>query len=919
MSGSHDEYMERLLRLEGLLVSDGGDTTDRLMQELRDWYRQYGAPEADGSTQTSDGSTDGSTLEAQALTVAAAKPAAPGGNGGGGGGGGGKGGGGGSKGPTAMALDTNTVEENSPGGTIVGTLTTTDASKKDTHTYEITNDPLSLFAINGDQLVVADGAEIDYESLVDPIVSVEITVTDKDGNTFTQIFEIEVLDVDEGPANTAPTDILLSNSSVNEHAFSGTVVGQFSNDDPDAGDTHTYTLVDDFGGAFRIEGDQLVVNDPSLLDFETSPTIDVIVEVSDGTASYQEMFTITLIDVNEPPTDIVLSNDTIAENSGAGTPIGQLSNDDPDAADTYTYSLINSYGGTFAIIDDQLVVNDPSLLDFESTPTMDVVVEVSDGSSTYQQTLTVNLTDVNEAPTSVALSNDTIDENTANDTVVGQLSNDDPDAGDIQTYTLVDDFNGAFRIEGDQLIVNDASLLDFEVNPTIDVIVEVTDGAFSHQETITINLTDVPESNNPYYVDALLAGDQYRWNYGSAAGTGVTITYSFMTEIPDYYDFTNPDILDVTNFMAFTAAMIDAAESALAGIARFANITFEYVASVDDADIAFGSHQMDLGIGGYTYYPEVELDEFGNPVTDENGNYVYNPVGGDVWITSSFSSPAAGQIDYLTFIHEIGHALGLQHPGDYDGLSGGTGESFLPVDEDNRMYTVMSYTTHPDWQFGTEPQTMMTYDIAALQYLYGANMDFRTEDNVYGFGSLNNVIGTVWDAGGYDTFDATGETHDVTINLNEGAYSSIGSDTEFILDIPAVNNIGIAFGTEIEAAIGGSGDDLLIGNGLDNFLSGADGADWFVGGDGDDTIDGGAGADVFFYGDNESGNDTITGFEDGVDTLDFSFSDYQYDDLTISDVAGDTLIEFATGSITIAGVSSDQIDENDFVFGDLIA
>lgn len=160
----------------------------------------------------------------------------------------------------------------------------------------------------------------------------------------------------------------------------------------------------------------------------------------------------------------------------------------------------------------------------------------------------------------------------------------------------------------------------------------------------------------------------------------------------------------------------------------------------------------------------------------------------------------------------------------------------------------------------------------------------------------------------------------MTIDLNEGAHRSIGSDTElFFQDIPAVNNIGIAFGTEIEAAIGGSGDDLLIGNSLDNALSGNDGIDWLVGGCGNDTTNGGADADVYYYGNNGSGDDTIIGFEDGIDIFNFSLSDYQYVDLAISGLSGDTLIEFDSGSITVAGVTSDQIDQNDFVFADLIA
>ncbi len=106
------------------------------------------------------------------------------------------------------------------------------------------------------------------------------------------------------PTNSAPTDIALSTSSVNENVAGNTTVGTLSTTDADAGDTHTYSLVagtgDTDNGAFNISGSDLrITNSPN---YETKNSYSVRVQTSDGTATYSEAFTITINDVAEPPT-----------------------------------------------------------------------------------------------------------------------------------------------------------------------------------------------------------------------------------------------------------------------------------------------------------------------------------------------------------------------------------------------------------------------------------------------------------------------------------------------------------------------------------------------------------------------------------------------------------------------------------------
>jgi Ca2+-binding RTX toxin-like protein len=272
------------------------------------------------------------------------------------------------------------------------------------------------------------------------------------------------------------------------------------------------------------------------------------------------------------------------------------------------------------------------------------------------------------------------------------------------------------------------------------------------------------------------------------------------------------------------------------------------------------------------------------------GGWGYGPYakswGGDVW-----TSWHTGYGMAFT-LHEVGHVLALDHPGH---ATGAYAPGFTTLE------TVMSYTggrklfmvdKNGNQTGRVETDSLGIYDIASLQYLYGANMGHNAGDTIYKYDPSVGFYTTLWDGGGEDTIDLSSYFLGSNINLTEGSYSSITYEVPSTITSPHIytgeNAIGIAYGAVIENAIGTQGDDVIQGNAANNKLIGGAGNDHLYGGAGDDRLEGGGGDDVL---DGGSGADIMIG---GAGN-----------DIYYVDSASDVVIETANGGIDTVHLSID--------------
>ena len=411
--------------------------------------------------------------------------------------------------PTDIVLSANTVAENAAPNTAVGTFSGTSATPGETYTFALVSGmgatDNASFSVVGNTLRTA--AALNFEAQTSYGIRVRATSTSNASLTFEKEFTVSVTDVNEAP--TTPTDANAAANTVAENAATGTTVGLTATaTDPDAGTTLTYSLTDDAGGRFAINASTGIVTvaNGALLTFETAASHSLTVQVSDGTLTASQSFSVTVTNVNETPrtpTDTNAAANTVAENAATGTSVGLTAfATDPDPNTTLTYSLTSNAGGRFTINASTGVVTvaDGTLLNFEAAASHSITVQATDGALASSQSFTIQVSNVNEAPSAVTDANgaaNTVDENAANTTTVGITATAiDPDASTTLTYSLTDNAGGRFAINASSGVVTVANgaLLDFETATSHSITVQASDGALTTSQSFAIQVTDVDDT-----------------------------------------------------------------------------------------------------------------------------------------------------------------------------------------------------------------------------------------------------------------------------------------------------------------------------------------------------------------------------------------------------------------------------------------
>jgi Ca2+-binding RTX toxin-like protein len=402
-------------------------------------------------------------------------------------------------------------------------------------------------------------------------------------------------------------------------------------------------------------------------------------------------------------------------------------------------------------------------------------------------------------------------------------------------------------------------------------------------------------------VDGLLTG--YKW-------ASSNLSYSFPANGAVYgADYAGGAAQNTYGYQQFNTAQQAAMRDVFGMFAQVSNLTFTELTETSSTHADLREGMSSITRTGETFYP--------SPYSADNES-------GDSWFGTTrgyFNDVSVGSYGKLTFMHEVGLALGIK-----DDVHG----TELAYQHDSMEYTVSSYRSYigapVDTGYsnaaGNYAQSLMMYDIAAIQKLYGANFDSAGTKTVYswdpntgeefingvgqGTPGANKMFMTVWDGSSNATYDFSNYSTNSKIDLRPGEWSTISQAQ--LADLGAYNGASIHMATGnianallynndsrslIREAIGGSGNDTIVGNAAANSLIGGDGNDTITGGAGNDSIDGGTGTDTATFSGQKSDytfsnlgdgairvTDARTNSPDGIDTLksieNFHFSDGTY-------------------------------------------
>ena len=303
---------------------------------------------------------------------------------------------------------TRSIAENTASGQHIGTPVAATDADNDTLTYTLSGTDAAAFGIDSTTGQLKTKAALDYETKA--AYAVTVSVSDDNGGSESITVTINVTDVNETPANTAPvfTDGTSTTRTIAEntaaHVNIGTAIAATDADN----DPLTYTLGGTDAASFSIVSTTGQLRTNAALDYETKAAYTVTVSVSDGNGGSDSItVTINVTDINENRTPVFADGAStirsIAENTAAGQHIGTAVAATDADNDTLTYTLDGTDAASFGIDATTGQLKTKAALDYETKNTYTVTITVSDGSLTDTIDVTINITDVNELPTPTAI------------------------------------------------------------------------------------------------------------------------------------------------------------------------------------------------------------------------------------------------------------------------------------------------------------------------------------------------------------------------------------------------------------------------------------------------------------------------------------------------------------------------------------
>jgi hypothetical protein len=314
----------------------------------------------------------------------------------------------------------------------------------------------------------------------------------------------------------------------------------------------TYTLSGTGSDNFSIDASGNITL-ASVLDYETATSYELTVVVDDGTYASTEVITVSVADVNEAPSlSAAVAFNAFQENTATGTTIATSSVSDPEAG-AITYSLSGTGSENFSVSSDGTVTL-ASGLDYETATAYAITLTASDGANSVSETLTINVGDINEAPSLTnSLAASSFAENVATGTTIATASASDPEAQSI-TYSISGTGSENFAIDADGNVTL-ASSLDYETTTSYSLTITASDGTNSTQETVSISVTDIIEfalalnSNSVSINEDVSSGSQVATSTLTQEGTE-TVTYTLSGTDSDKFSISSSGVIT-------TAATLD--------------------------------------------------------------------------------------------------------------------------------------------------------------------------------------------------------------------------------------------------------------------------------------------------------------------------------------------------------------------------